>query len=327
MLKNGLKKLFTVGKCLLSMILTVFILMKVDWGKAWSILSHSDFKFFLLVFLLHSFSFLLSSYKWLILLREQNISRKLADLWMIYYIGFFFNNFLPTSVGGDVVRIVKTSRSKEEISGVGASIIAERLVGLLALLVLAFVGYFSGLKSGFNFYLGNSGLYILLFTGVGFLIVWFAVAIAKKDFQKYRMLAVFIEKIKQVRTQIFLYREKQATLLKALGFSFVFYFIMVLNIYFIAKGIGVSIDIFKLVFIVPTVALISMIPITFNGLGVREAAYVIFFQQIGISIESGVLIAFTSRMYSVIGSLIGATLHIFEDTAIPFRKNSHRLKL
>jgi uncharacterized protein (TIRG00374 family) len=224
MLKNGLKKLFTVGKCLLSMILTVFILTKVDWGKAWSILSHSDFKFFLLVFLLHSFSFLLSSYKWLILLREQNISRKLADLWMIYYIGFFFNNFLPTSVGGDVVRIVKTSRSKEEISGVGASIIAERLVGLVALLVLAFVGYFSGLKSGFNFYLGNSGLYILLFTGVGFLIVWFAVAIAKKDFQKYRMLAVFIEKIKQVRTQIFLYREKQATLLKALGLSFVFLF-------------------------------------------------------------------------------------------------------
>ena len=103
----------------ISMILTVFILTKVDRGKAWSILSHSDFKFFLLVFLLHSFSFLLSSYKWLILLREQNISRKLADLWMIYYIGFFFNNFLPTSVGGDVVRIVKTSWSKEEISGVG----------------------------------------------------------------------------------------------------------------------------------------------------------------------------------------------------------------
>lgn len=225
------------------------------------------------------------------------------------------------------MRIVKTSRSKEEISGVGASIIAERLMGLVALLVWAFVGYFTGLKSAFNFYLGNSGLYILLFTGVGFLIVCFAVAIAKKDFQKYRMLAVFIEKIKQVRTQIFLYREKQATLLKAMGFSFVFYFIMVLNIYYIAKGIGVSIDIFKLVFIVPAVALISMIPITFNGLGIREAACVIFFQQIGISIESGVLIAFTSRMYSVIGSLIRATLHIFEDTVIPFRKNSPRLEL
>jgi uncharacterized membrane protein YbhN (UPF0104 family) len=99
MLKNGLKKLFTVGKCLLSMILTVFILTKVDWGKAWSILSHSDFKFFLLVFLLHSFSFLLSSYKWLILLREQNISRKLADLWMIYYIGFFLTTFCPPALG------------------------------------------------------------------------------------------------------------------------------------------------------------------------------------------------------------------------------------
>lgn len=56
---------------------------------------------------------------------------------------------------------------------------------------------------------------------------------------------------------------------------------MVLNIYYIAKGIGVSIDIFKLVFIVPAVALISIIPITFNGLGVREAAYVIFFNKLG----------------------------------------------
>jgi uncharacterized protein (TIRG00374 family) len=202
------------------------------------------------------------------------------------------------------------AKDLESVPAVAASVIAERMTGLAALLSLTILGYLLALLSGFSFKAGNFGIYLLLFAASIFLSVFFMVVFAKRLSKQIVPISRLYEKLLLLGSQLHTYKNNKASLIKALLLSFVFHFTMILNIHFIARGMGVSVEIDQLVFIVPLVALISMIPITINGMGLKEAGFILMFQQIGIGIESGLLIAFISRMYAVVGSLVGAGLYL-----------------
>ncbi|MBW6469371.1 MAG: flippase-like domain-containing protein, partial [Coriobacteriia bacterium] len=82
----------------------------------------------------------LSAYKWLLLLRARGYSVGIVRLTRHYLVGLFFNNFLPTSVGGDVVRAWDVGKDLDDAPGGAASVIAERLIASLGLGLTAALG-------------------------------------------------------------------------------------------------------------------------------------------------------------------------------------------
>ena len=156
------KQIFTVLKCLISISFLYLILVNVNWEQVRITLFNARIVFLILALIVNGLGFLISSYKWMLLLRVQGINKTLNELHVIYYIGFFFNNFLPTTIGGDAFRIYKVSKEVKNSMGAVASVIVERITGLIAMITLAIIATIINAFWGDNIGLEWLGLTFLL---------------------------------------------------------------------------------------------------------------------------------------------------------------------
>ena len=107
---------------------------------------------------LHITGLLFSSLRWQILLRAQDIHQPIRKLFAYYMVGHFFNMFLPTKVGGDVVRIYDTSKDHGSTAQPLAVILVERVSGMLTMLLLAALVTALKINIGFDIYSKVPGL-------------------------------------------------------------------------------------------------------------------------------------------------------------------------
>ena len=120
-----------------SLFFLVYLFNAVHWNEVWSHLKRAD-PFFLLLYLVLGFvGVLISSIKWLVLARSHRMSPSLSYLVSLYMVGYFFNNFLPTSIGGDVVRGHALGMAFGKKPEAMASVFMERFTGFTALVVFA----------------------------------------------------------------------------------------------------------------------------------------------------------------------------------------------
>jgi uncharacterized protein (TIRG00374 family) len=131
----------TIIKALISLSLLAYLIYSADPHKiaeAFIKILRTDGIFYLILSLgLAALSMLTLSVRWKILLLVYNIKVKLNKLYSYYLIGLFFNNFLPTSIGGDIVRIMKIVRISDDKTQGTASVIIERIVGMMSTLIMA----------------------------------------------------------------------------------------------------------------------------------------------------------------------------------------------
>jgi len=101
---NIRKLIFLALKILVSISLLIFLFRKADIGNVWLLMQSMDFLLFMFVVFLYAVSQLISTYRWSLFLPNAGINILFLKLVSLYYIGMFFNIFLPTAVGGDVVK-------------------------------------------------------------------------------------------------------------------------------------------------------------------------------------------------------------------------------
>ena len=303
-------------KCTISVSLLFFILTRIDWTKAWATLASTHLEYFGLAMLILAAQFLVSAYKWQLLLRVQSIRKSLQKLHTIYYIGYFFNNLLPTTIGGDAVRIYRVSHNLESAVGVTASVIVERITGLAAMIIMA-VGAFA-----INVRRHNELSMELLTLVLGLLLVGaITVILAFKYAQNgnpsnNRMLAQIQKTLTKLVGALGAYRGETRTMVHVIMLSFVFHAMLVGLIFSIGRALQLPMDALSLFYIVPIVGLVSMIPISINGLGLREWAYVVLLQQMGLGFEGASLVAFVARILSVVPGAIGGIAYLVTDRTL-----------
>src|SRR5919108_2787652 len=101
----SLRRVLTfVAKISISAFFLVYLFNAVHWEEVWTHVKHADPIYLLLYLVLGFFGVLISSLKWLVLARCHRMSPALSYLVSLYLFGYFFNNFLPTSIGGEVDR-------------------------------------------------------------------------------------------------------------------------------------------------------------------------------------------------------------------------------
>lgn len=257
------------------------------------------------------FSIVLSAYKWQVLLRARGWKISLSTLSRVYFVGIFMNNFLPSSIGGDMMRIYQVGDKINNTSEAAASVILERLLATVGLALLAVVALVP--NSG---RLGAQASLVLEVLAVC-LVITFVVArpsvlrpLKRIEWAWWQKIVVMLQKINLV---IQSYREQPRAILAVVLYSMLFQLTIVIINYFLLQAMGITaIHLWHCAIVVPIISAVSMIPVSINGLGIREASYVILFQPLGLTATQAVTLSLLFFLVVTLVSLIGGVFFVLD---------------
>ena len=253
---------------------------------------------------------LISTLRWSIILK-MDLDIPYIKLLAIYLVGMFFNNFLPTIVGGDLIKGYYLYKETGKGGHALASVFLDRYTGLAALMCIALAALFLGHRL-----LEGTGLilfFVLLVLGfVGAsLVIWVDMlhTWAMKLMAKIHFYGIN-KKIDKFYNVLMSYRHHHGIIGKAFLCSF---FVQggVITVYFLlGRGLGIDIPMVYFYLFVPLATVASMLPISLAGLGVREGIFVFLFAKAGVSKELAIGLSLLFFFISVAVSLIGGVLYI-----------------
>ncbi len=261
---------------------------------------------------LHFVGLYLSAARWRVLLRVQGIDCRLWPLVQSYLVGGFFNLFLPTRVGGDLVRGLDTRKKGESVARPFGVIVVERVSGLFTLLLLAL----GALALGFEFpgkqrvTLGVAGLLLAMSLGAASLFVPCLVGVLQKILSvgPLRKLSKFVG---EFHNSLTLYASSPKPFAWALFLGALLQVNYVLHYYFIGLALGVPLGADFYFVMVPMMSVLLMLPVTFSGMGLREGGNVVFFQLMGRTSEEAVAFAATSFAMILAFGIVGGFVYAF----------------
>ena len=256
-----------------------------------------------------------SSIKWYMLLQARGLRSKFGKLFAYYYIGKFFNLFLPTSVGGDVVRIYKLGKDIGNGEEATASVFVERFTGMITLTVFSLFAFVVGYK----FYNVPEITISLLVCAVAIILIGWIVLDPRPVHLLSRVVAgriaivdILVEKLKNTHVAIVAYGSDTRALAIAFVNSAVFYFLAVINVWVTALVFSPDIEFASIIVAVPAIMLIMNLPISIGGIGLMEFAYTLIFDQFGYGAAIGFSIALLMRIKTVIDGLIGGAVYLWD---------------
>ncbi len=250
--------------------------------------------------------------RWQTLLRGYGVYLPLSRLYGFYLIGMFFNNFLPSSIGGDVMRIYKVIEASGDRTSGFASVIVERIVGIAATLVLGIWALFYVSQQFHDARLMYSA--IVLLAGI---ILFFVSLLRDRSFQfilrlfdKFTILKIG-EKFNKLFEAVHVLKEHR----KILGLIFFFSlvsqsFIVIMN-FFLARAFGIPVSLSYLFMVVPITFVITMLP-SINGLGIRDLGFVSLLGQIGIGPAEALSLSFMNVIIPMLVSIWGGLIFMLQ---------------
>jgi glycosyltransferase 2 family protein len=256
----------------------------------------------------------LSAYKWYLLLRPVRLAVTYARVLAFYFIGMFFNLFLPTVVGGDAVKALLLSRETGAPARATMSVFMERNLGLLALLSIALlaawqaptmiVGGLSLLALTVVLFAGFIAANLVLSTRVTYHLVDRLIAATPLARLRPRAASIY--------EALAPYRRAPVEVTAAVLLSFVFQSIIIAVVFLNAHALNHEFPLFAVAVFVPLISLAGMLPISVNGLGLREALYVFFFGRLGASTEVAVSMALLYLAVTFLASLPGGLVYALQ---------------
>lgn len=304
--------LLNVGKGLISLLLLWWLLRGEMLGRVVEVTTH---RFHLTPFLLglgaFALSNLLGGLQWNILLRAQGIHIPLRRAISLYFVGLFFSNFLPANLGGDVVKVVDLYRSTGKGGGAVAATLMDRAAGLGVLSLMAcLAGAFSWSLFGGEPFLLFLPLFFLFFAGGGLLVLSNRMVQLMQRLVTLFPIRVVREKVNSLLSALFTYRHNKRALLLALLIAIPVQTLRIGVHYLAARSIGVEASPLYFFLFIPIIAVFIALPLSINGLGIREGLGVYFYGLIGINKELAFSISFLAYIIGVVVSLAGGILFV-----------------
>ena len=232
---------------------------------------------------LYGLCYVISTVRWQCLLKAEGIRLPFWRLLLIYFEGAFCNLFLPTLIGGDVVRgyfIYKVTQGHDASI---ASILVDRLSGFATLMFIAVASL------AITYGKLNDPQVALLIVGVAVFFVCLMLVLLNDRLKdvvsgllRAARLARFQAKLQGMVDALQRYRRHSRALGQALLLSALLQVLIIVTYYFIGKGLNVSVPFIYFFVLVPLITFVAMLPISIVGLGVREAGVIYFFAKVGV---------------------------------------------
>lgn len=302
-----------VIKILVSVVLLALLLYYTGFESTLSRLSEANLWYVPVGVALYLVAQVISSYRWQFLSEALGFRLSLREYYDYYLIGMFFNLFLPGAIGGDMLRMFylakSANRKKREAL---LTLLAERGVGLVALLLLISVVCVTPAMAGSDLtiplqlpgmpaMLIDLRLILLCMSGLmvaGYIGLWVA---------PLERLAEKIPKLELIG-QAKVYWANLGLLAKSVALSVFVHGLMVGMHVLMATALGVHVDLLYLTVVYGVVSLASVLPIAFNGFGVREGTYLLLLTKAGLTPETAMAFAFYWVIISTCTSLIGGLI-------------------
>jgi len=296
-------------KILVSTGLLIFLANKISLDDLLGLVRTLDRTTVGLAILVFFASNILGALQWHLLLVASGVRLAFLQSFRFYFVGLFFNNFLPANIGGDAMKIYDVSRIGSNVYRVTAVTLIDRFIGIfsLCLLAVAAVLLLTAFWPG-----GTVAVYIILFLGcmaplAGFYFIKPLGTLLRRLVTLIRPLSVD-KRAGWILDCLSEFKGRRWLVLRLVLLSLIIQFLRVMTHVLAAIALGVSVDavVFGLFFVfVPVLSLAMIPPITINGLGVREGLGILLFAQAGIGRTDAFAVEFLTYLISVSISLLG----------------------
>lgn len=294
---------------MLSITLLTFLIIKVGPDELIQRLRTIDWRWYLPALTLFFVNIVLRAFRWSLLVRSFDKKPTFRHLIYLYLVGFFANNFIPSSFGADVVKAASLRQSSGQGARAVGSVMMDRAIGLLgtssmALLALSWNGLVADEPLLLPRPLWVVTALLALSIPAGFILLRLG--------NPLRGLGRFIPKVnelpkfnKLIELADIFGQYPAFYLMLALLVSIPFTINLVIIQYSIARSLGVILPISLFFLFAPFISLVNLLPISFNGLGVRETLYPFLFVPLGVADETAVAMAFAFSLLRLTAGLLG----------------------
>ena len=309
-IKEQHKKIFNILKVVISISLLFFLLwiMRDNLDDIFITLKNTNLFWYAASFVLHMIIMLILSYRMRIVFAISDVTISFKEAVQLNFIGYFFNNFLPTSAGGDVVKMYLSSRITEKNVESVVAILGDRIVGAYSIFLLA------GVTLCFVYHDLTNRLISIIIWGVLIaltILLMFAPFLINSlttYFNKKKIEIKFfpLERIKEIA---YFFKERKFDTLKSIVLSIGNHVLSVVSVYFLTLGLNLTIPFTTLLWVIPLVFALNMLP-SINGLGIREGAFIFFFGNI-VGTESAFALSILWFSIYLLSDVIGGFIFLF----------------
>jgi uncharacterized protein (TIRG00374 family) len=312
--KEARKKLLKFAiRAGITLLIFTFLLKSFSWPTLIKTLAHVHHIALLMGLAVGMLCIVFSAYSWQSLLKAERIHLDLAKLINLYFIGMAFSHFLPTSMGGDAVKAFYVGREFNNTAGATSAVLLSRVVGFVGMLLIAipslliWSAYFSHeIVVGF-----------LLFSLVIIIIIAGAIVLSIC----LPRLSTFIQTSKrpvhpiltttlEISCALGYTIRRPRPLIIAIVFAMLFWVASFLNYYGYASALNMDVPLYGYIIAISFSSLVAALPISINGFGVRESAFVYVFSMLHVSPTTSLLLAFLMDAQVLFFGLLGGCMYL-----------------
>ena len=284
----------------------MWLILKQNWALTWHNLQHLPIWLWPVCLILVLSGMVFNGLRWYVLLRAQKVALPLLEALKITFAGAFSSNFLPSTIGGDAIRMISLYRFTTNKTLIVASVVVDRAMNVLA---MASVIPFAIVTFGNPFLFLKSSPTPKASMALS--------PLASKIF-------AFVIRIKNQLIQTFsIWLHQPMTLVAAYLISWLSVLVIFVEIWLLAHFLGIPVALYQVLGVTITTYAVSILPISVNGYGLREVAITTLYMHLGASLEQASTLALVSRFFMVLQSLPGA---LFLAQVMPVKINSEDYK-
>lgn len=270
------------GTLLAVFLLYLLLKEEQDWGKVWAALQTISILDLLLVAVFFAISRFATAARWHVLLRSGGVDIPFRETLSLTFTGLFASNFLPTTIGGDAVRLAGAMQMGFDRAVSLASLAADRLIGMFGMSMAAPLGLFYSWST--------------LFGGIAAM-----------------SLPAFLQRpwdfLKRTFSAFSLWIKKPGALLLSLAFTWIHMLCLFGSIAVLVRDLGAPISFWMIAGLWSLTYFVTLIPISINGLGIQELSFTFLMSNVaGLSPQDSLTVALLIRIYFLFSSLPGAVL-------------------
>ncbi len=293
----------------LTLLLFIFLLRSLSWSTLFAALAHVRHGIVLVGLTVGAFGIVVSSYQWRSLLRAEKIRSDLAVLIDLYMVGVAFSHFLPTGMGGDAVKALYVGREAGNNAGAASAVVMSRVTGFFGMLLIALPVLLIWHE---QFAPEVVVWFVLLSLVVGSMIgisVGVTILLPELSQGRWATHRIFTSAMR-IGNALSLAMRRPRFLGVATLFGVQFWVVGCLNYYSYAIALGLNVPLYFYFVAIPLVSLVTFLPISINGFGLRESAFVSVFSTIHVPIATSLLLALLMDVQVLFFGAIGGCIYL-----------------
>jgi glycosyltransferase 2 family protein len=299
-----------VGTLVLTAAAIAYLIWKIELGTTLDVLAETNLAWFALAVAIMIVTVPALALRWGWLLRAHDIHERVPWLTRAYFVAYTAGQVLPTSLGGDAVRVVETTRRHPgRTSIVTGTVLLERGLGGAATVALGAIGFLLSIgRYDVGAYLWLEGVFVFGTLLLGFLFFARSVRPLLRRTQPLLARVRLDGPLRAFYEGIHHYRGRPRLLSKVLAVTFVVQAVRILAIWACARAAGIDLDPRIYYVFGPLLFLVMLVPFTLNGLAVREAFFVSFLGSVGVGANQAFAAGFLYFLVSVLMAVPGAAI-------------------